>query len=233
MQLVRRREEFRRRLVARVKAAHKAFLLSRGILHKDNSDCILAKWHPDFDLATVPDIPRRKIPRGPVAPFTNKAKDVPPKFSVASDSKNVDCNENAENPTISVAAEGPTIAADAKTANINSDSTSSKQDPTKPDAPPLEKPLSRAAAILQRIRDKEKAAAESQMYKPRYDAATIKRRAMLSRIYQVGLGLTCLFSSRKKSVLPLQDVGDYIQTAVSTPLSHPAPWSGSKNRRTL
>ncbi|KAK9762087.1 replication licensing factor Cdt1, partial [Basidiobolus ranarum] len=56
-----RLKEFRRRLINIVKAEHEKFLASLSIGVDVNNRALL-KWHPQFDLNTVPDIPKSDLP---------------------------------------------------------------------------------------------------------------------------------------------------------------------------
>ncbi|KAK9718799.1 hypothetical protein K7432_005245 [Basidiobolus ranarum] len=57
-----RLKEFRRRLLSLVKAEHEKFLVSSSI-NVDFSNRTLLKWHPQFDLDSVSDIPKCELPK--------------------------------------------------------------------------------------------------------------------------------------------------------------------------
>ncbi|KAJ1560177.1 replication licensing factor Cdt1 [Cladochytrium tenue] len=228
--LVKRRLEFHRRLRQRVKEAHNDFLLSRK-MEVAPQGAQLTAWHPEFDLSLVPEVPRSFVPRGrltqPPTTTPSSAIIAVAPVAVAAEPASVELVSSTTPPlpASEVAKDSTTHEAPAELSASENAVASGAQGcespstcPSTPAAP--QKPLSRAAALLQRIRDKEKKAAEEAMYKPKYDAATIRRRAMISRLVQVGMGVMSVFSTRKKTVLPLQDVGEYVQTAVRSPISH-------------
>ncbi|KAJ2028767.1 hypothetical protein H4S03_007705 [Coemansia sp. S3946] len=69
-----RRNEFSRRLVALVDAAHREFLVQRGYEDKD-IDATQGHWHPSFDIESTPTVtplplpPTQAAAAGPVATF--------------------------------------------------------------------------------------------------------------------------------------------------------------------
>ncbi|KAJ3193325.1 transcription factor [Irineochytrium annulatum] len=200
-EMVKRREVFNARLVARVSLEHKVrihfsfirantsqrFLATRNITV--SNDAKLKSWHADFDLSSVPEVERMPIPicekKGKSALARScfvDATDPLPKLPAVTPVKLE--NENA--PPTPASAGAPTVAFSA-------------QEP---------------------IRAKEQKTKESGMYHPKVDSTEIKRRAMLSRLVDIGQAVIVFFTTSKKKVIPLKEVGDYILTASRNPLSH-------------
>ncbi|KAJ3117736.1 hypothetical protein HK100_000758 [Physocladia obscura] len=87
-------------------------------------------------------------------------------------------------------------------------------------------PISRAAALLEtkkkkeKIRAKERVKKESQKNIPTYSVEEMKRRSMITRLVEVGRGLMCFFNQKKKSTLSMKEVCDYTITAVKNSISY-------------
>ncbi|KAJ3415063.1 replication licensing factor Cdt1 [Chytridiales sp. JEL 0842] len=204
-QLRQRREEFHKRLVDLVKTEHKKFL-STLPYQVSEDDSYLRTWHPRFDLTTVPDITPTPLPTIGL-PTQKKVLTA----STPSTPKQPTATPNVLTPS-SVSNSTPNSTPKTPAAKESKESPSSDSTPTK--AP------SRAAALLARIREKEKKKVEETMFRSPHNAAVLKKKAMLCRLLEVGQAVIYFFKSSQKNVLPIKEVGQYVITAARNPLSH-------------
>ncbi|KAJ3017702.1 UNVERIFIED_CONTAM: replication licensing factor Cdt1 [Siphonaria sp. JEL0065] len=80
--------------------------------------------------------------------------------------------------------------------------------------------LSRAAALLQRIREKDRQKNETLANTPKFNSADLKRRAMISRLVEVGRSVMAFFTAKRTSALPMKQVCEYVITGVRNSISY-------------
>ncbi|TPX77124.1 hypothetical protein CcCBS67573_g01615 [Chytriomyces confervae] len=181
-----------------------------------SSSVIPMPWHPHFDLESIPEV------LGVTLPTTR---------SVAASEKLEALSKVSGTPetttTESLPAESVSAATDAlprpleATPNAASNDTASDE-PSSSIANEAEPPkkLSRAAALLERIREKERKRNESQLATPKYTPLEMKRRAMISRLPEVARSMMSYFAAAKKGSLPMKEVCEYVMTGVRSFISY-------------
>ncbi|KAJ2848982.1 hypothetical protein IWW36_002960 [Coemansia brasiliensis] len=201
-----RRDQFKQRLIKLVSTAHTDFLLKRGYSEGEISG--ISGWHPSFDIETTPTITPLDLP--PTA-----LKDMQASGTVASFDREklkhlLGSGRNVSKPVAT--------AADPSASKLSSSSDEAKiavlSLPTPTDSPvlqasgnkPKERPTSTAAALLERIRAKQRA--KELAAKPKVIPVTT--RSMYSRLPVILSTLSFIYYSERKHVLPLAYVVDKV-----------------------
>ncbi|KAJ2840705.1 replication licensing factor Cdt1, partial [Coemansia sp. 'formosensis'] len=178
-----RRDEFARRLVARVDAAHRAFLAQRGYDAND-IDATRGHWHPAFDVESTPKVTPLPLPptpaaaAGPVATFDRERLR---HLLDAAEAKNA---ESKEKPPAVLAL--PPTPADSPL--------------LKPAALPKDVKVSPAKNLLERIREKQRAKEAAQLAAAQ--AIPPATRTMHSRLPAILETISFLFYTERRNVLP-------------------------------
>ncbi|KAJ3204093.1 replication licensing factor Cdt1 [Dinochytrium kinnereticum] len=231
-ELLKRRVEFRRRLVERVKVEHSKFLKTLPHKVKDDPEALTA-WHSDFNLDAVPEVERVPLPkpRRPVSRLEAAIHRAREAKSMASggpvdgkekgdgggrvfDDGGVEIEKERREGTMKEVVENDVVG--TETQNLPGEEVKEvkvkKPDDVEP-MEPLKKPLSRAAALIERIRLKEQKRKETEIYQPKLNSEEVRRMAMLSRLPHLGQAVAM-------KAMPLKEVGDHVVTAAKNPLSH-------------
>ncbi|KAJ1915983.1 hypothetical protein GGI09_003795 [Coemansia sp. S100] len=176
-----RRNEFSRRLVALVDAAHREFLIKRGYEDKD-IDATQGHWHPSFDIELTPTVTPLPLPptsaaaAGPVATFDRERLR---HLLGAAEAKNSELKDKP--PTVlslPTPADSPLL---------------------QPAAVPDSK-VSRAKNLLERIREKQRAKEAAEL--AAVQAVPLATRTMYSRLPAILETLSFLFYTERRNVLP-------------------------------
>ncbi|KAJ2707211.1 hypothetical protein FB645_000888 [Coemansia sp. IMI 203386] len=195
-----RRKEFRKRLVARVDAAHRAFLVARG--YADEDVARTSGWHPAFDVEDTPDIAPVTMPPPATAAVSHNGA---PAASFDREKLKHLLGRASEKVADKVAEKSAEKVAEKSTEKA-------APLPTPTDSPVLTaatpKPVSKAQSLLERIRAKQRAKeAQKQSLVPSVPAST---RTMHSRLPGILEALSFMFYAERKSVLPFFYVVDKI-----------------------
>ncbi|KAJ1798660.1 hypothetical protein LPJ59_002353 [Coemansia sp. RSA 2399] len=205
-----RRDEFRRRLVARMADAHSRFLVDRGFSATDVE--LVAGWHPSFDIEATPSVVPIPLPPNAsrkLAVFDkSKLKHLLGIRNNASDpvapdqaASTVSANESSKSATLGLPtpSDSPVIHPSTKDDTGAPSSATSK----------IKKSLaSSAKGLLERIRAKQRAKETStRQHTPSIPLAT---RSMYSRLPAVLDAISFLYYSERKSVLQLYYVAEKI-----------------------
>ncbi|KAJ2357723.1 hypothetical protein GGF43_001285 [Coemansia sp. RSA 2618] len=199
-----RRDEFARRLIARVSSAHKSFLVSRGYGDADIAD--ISGWHPSFDIESTPAVspialqPAPHAVAGSVASFDREKL----KHLLGSSHKPAPEPAASKEPVGKDAAQPEPehkIAVLALPTPTDSPVLNSSMSLAKP----KERPTSSASALLERIRAKQRAREQAEKRVSAVPAAT---RTMHSRLPGVLAAISFLYYAERKRVLPLLYVVD-------------------------
>ncbi|KAJ2365442.1 hypothetical protein H4S01_003244 [Coemansia sp. RSA 2610] len=180
-----RRDEFKRRLVARVADAHSRFLLARGYSADDVA--AVDGWHPSFDIETTPHVSPLPLPPTPPAGASAVAAFDREKL------RHLIGGSRAEEQA----------RAESKVAALPTPTDSPLLQPAL--AAPKERPTSSASALLERIRAKQRAKAQAAQQAPAVPPAT---RSMYARLPDILGAISFLYYSERKHVLPLAYVAD-------------------------
>ncbi|TPX55397.1 hypothetical protein PhCBS80983_g05355 [Powellomyces hirtus] len=242
-QMGERRKEFHRRLEMLVRTEHNKFLksISHTTLSEENHSRLTA-WHPKFDLESVPEVVPADMPelKDSAPDFRSstareRAAEKDDSKSRLSSESDVDpaAQEQQHQPPLPSIPNTPTstgrspkddalrrtaISAPMVDDDIPSTPTKPAKEIVMPDRPT--KPKSRAAALLERIRDREKKKVEADMYGPRKDtAAEIRRKAMLSRLGDVAQALSFMYANARKDVLGLPYIAQSLSNSLPSSIS--------------
>ncbi|KAJ3031579.1 hypothetical protein HDV00_008241 [Rhizophlyctis rosea] len=171
----RRQEEFHQRLLARVKHHHTQFLLDCGKEVVDASSN-MSMWDPRFKLQDVPDIERihlESLSHMPTSannfPILERKCDPKLEVSPARSALASDCRPSERTPTSSVATLHEQIAeavkCEASTTEI--------------------KPKSRAAALLDRVRARQKQKMDDNMHAKAPSPAEVRAQVAVSKLPEI------------------------------------------------
>ncbi|KAJ3069728.1 replication licensing factor Cdt1 [Podochytrium sp. JEL0797] len=250
--LERRVEFFKKACIRYVAGYHEEFLNSLSEEDKqkftpptsESSDT--PTWHPDFDpesrvpeisattpLPTVSSIAAASAASATAAAAAaataahsdTKLESTPTESAVPSDTPTT-----TSDTSVTVASDSPDSSDTPDT--LNSLPVATCHEPVLPEpsetrTPPVPStgptpPLSRAAALLERIREKERKKKESLLLTPakNYTPSELKHRAMISRLVEVGRSVIAYFTSRGKGALPMKDVCEYVISGVRSHISY-------------
>ncbi|TPX48645.1 hypothetical protein SeMB42_g01927 [Synchytrium endobioticum] len=205
-----RREILHNRLLDLVKTEHAKLLLKlKFTLKYDPME--VATWHPRFDLESIPDIPQAILPFFPKRELMTLEE----MLEARAKSKNkpiVESSSPLAEPTT------PTPRQTRKSTSPPPCSSSLPLSETVPVSVPA-KPLSRSAALLERIREKEKKKLEQSLFKKVQTPEEEKRRMRLSRLPDVVRCLFVLYVTSQKNVLPLMTVSKHVADGSKAGLS--------------
>ncbi|KAJ3187912.1 replication licensing factor Cdt1 [Gaertneriomyces sp. JEL0708] len=202
-----RRGEFHRRLLGRVRAFHQEFLRTLPYALEKEDEChALVSWHPKFDLEGVPNIAPAPMPELESMQDTRleSMQVIKPKVSM----KKLDASQPQATPKTNDDTD-KTITSSPSIQNAEKDEINMVAKPK----------LSRAQALLERIRAKERQKVEQQMFTKKASPADIKRKAMLSRLPDVAYTLIMLYASSKRNVMPLNHVVQHVANSLESALS--------------
>ncbi|KAI8842639.1 hypothetical protein BJ741DRAFT_339967 [Chytriomyces cf. hyalinus JEL632] len=173
-------------------------------------------WHPHFDLESIPEVLGVTLPTTRSVAASEKLE----ALSKVSGSSETIVTESLPTESISAATAVLSPPSEA-TPNAESNGTASDEPSSSPaDAAEPPKKLSRAAALLERIREKERKRNESQLATPKYTPLEMKRRAMISRLPEVARSMMSYFAAAKKGSLPMKEVCEYVMTGVRSFISY-------------
>ncbi|KAI8614028.1 hypothetical protein BC830DRAFT_1129438 [Chytriomyces sp. MP71] len=247
--LEKRRDAFARACVRYVDRHHQAFLKTLSNNESDDQDDTLpvwlvnavpaTHWHPQFDVETVPPVVGIEIPTMRSMAIADKlakekekealdavgSESVEGDSSIISDSGNVSVNAGTMSagstklPAASLSVCDESGASGSGKGCVGGDqSVNNGEIPALCQEPP--KKLSRAAALLERIREKEKKRNETEKAAPKYTPAEIKKRAMISRLPEVARSMMSYFAACKKGSLAMKEVCEYVMTGVRSFISY-------------
>ncbi|KAJ3267200.1 replication licensing factor Cdt1 [Chytriomyces hyalinus] len=181
-----------------------------------SSSVIPMPWHPHFDLESIPEVLGVTLPTTRSVAASEKLE----ALSRVSATPETTATESLPTESISAATDAPSRPLE-ETPNAGSSGTASDEPSsaiTNEAEPP--KKLSRAAALLERIREKERKRNESQLATPKYTPLEMKRRAMISRLPEVARSMMSYFAAAKKGSLPMKEVCEYVMTGVRSFISY-------------
>ncbi|KAJ2719201.1 hypothetical protein GGI07_005366 [Coemansia sp. Benny D115] len=225
VEMEQRREQFRSKLVDLVDAAHRAFLVARGYTQQDLDT--ISGWHPSFDVETTPAVTPIALP-----PSTGSAGTVAGSPAVASFDREklkhllgkaaskISAHSGGSSDVVDpkkTAVSAPVLAPAPAPASVLAPAAASLPTPTNSPvighaAGPVgrdkakEKPVSKANALLERIRAKQRA--KEALQKASAPLVSASTRTMHSRLPMVLETLSFMFYSERKSVLPFFYVAD-------------------------
>ncbi|TPX64196.1 hypothetical protein SpCBS45565_g06068 [Spizellomyces sp. 'palustris'] len=223
-----RRNEFHKRLLERVQIEHEKFLRTLPYTINAAQEGELRAWHPQFDIGAVPDITPAEMP---------ELKEETPDFRIVARKRANEASQTSHHATSpskgSIPAENhaPIYSEEGKElVSMSNDGSAGRQDqaslaPVTPTDPlpamagPPTKPKSRAAALLERIREKERKKLELEMYSKKLTPEEIKKKAMLSRLGDLAQALNFLYVSAGKNVMSLSEVTSHLATSLRSALS--------------
>ncbi|RUS15853.1 hypothetical protein BC937DRAFT_91899 [Endogone sp. FLAS-F59071] len=202
-QLESRHEAIKSRLLDLVKTEHEKFLATLPLRPEPSTpDVRLRHWHPRFNLETVPSVAQAPLPQvarnvvNPAALLKSKEGGLPPTFRAVLAKAAAKLEEN-------------------KVSKPASEPTKVEQKGDAPAKPATGK--SSMSALLERIRAKEKKKTEETMYGESPEKT--QRRTMMSRLPDIVDSISFVFSSAKKNVMYLRDVGKKVSESYKIPLS--------------
>ncbi|KAJ1645630.1 hypothetical protein LPJ64_002791 [Coemansia asiatica] len=197
-----RRGEFHSRLLKLVDAAHREFLVKRGY-SDDDVEAAAGGWHPSFDVESTPEIspvamppqmPATSSQDGAVATFDRQKL----KHLLGKASDKIAASDKKPAVPLPTPTDSPVLAPIL---------------PTQPEPEPAAqtnkaRPSSKAQALLERIRAKQRAReAQKQQQTSMVPASTLTMHSRLPGILEA---LSFMFYSERKSVLPFFYVVDKI-----------------------
>ncbi|XP_046652810.1 DNA replication factor Cdt1-like isoform X2 [Daphnia pulicaria] len=194
--LVERRYIFHNRLIKITKGHHTEFLANYNPLLQVSEDKV-TRWHQNFDVDGVPEIPLANLPTPPDVKTFATAKDV---------------LEQAHN----LAMLNPRLEAALKKCAVSKDSTVPvKNDPlqdieaSKPAPPPVNAGLKGVSqSLIDKIRAREAAKAQTQMT---MNTEEIRRQGIAKLLPELARIINSIFVTEKKSVIALRPLIEKIQ----------------------
>ncbi|KND00717.1 uncharacterized protein SPPG_03834 [Spizellomyces punctatus DAOM BR117] len=223
-----RRNEFHKRLLERVHIEHEKFLGTLPYTMNAAKEGELRAWHPQFNLGAVPDITPAEMP---------ELKEETPDFRTVARKRANEASKASHDATSPAQGDIPPENHSPKKSeegkehvSMSKDGSAGRQDQASPlplipadplpatSGPPT-KPKSRAAALLERIREKERKKMESEMYSKKLTPEEIRKKAMLSRLGDLAQALNFLYVSAGKNVMSLSDVTSHLATSLRSALS--------------
>lgn len=204
-----RQQRFYRNLLETVKKHHQDFLQSLDppmVIPPG----MLTRWHPEFAVDQVPDLPRARLPQPPNVEKCSSAKDV-----LAKAKQLISCNPRMEKALASVA--------QSNTGEMKSTADGQLADAPTPNNPPT--PVFKNMqllkgipnALLEKIRAKQAAKAMEAMTRTsEQDVEAIQ----YSRLPEIARILRCVFVTEKKGSLPLDFVLEKVNNSYRSALSN-------------
>ncbi|KAJ3239730.1 replication licensing factor Cdt1 [Chytriomyces hyalinus] len=173
-------------------------------------------WHPRFDLESVPEV------LGVILPTTRSVAVLEKLEAQSKVSGSSETTASESLPMESISAETAALPPPVETNPSEGNNGTASDEPTAPPTDSAEPPkkLSRAAALLERIREKERKRNESHLATPKYTPLEMKRRAMISRLPEVARSMMSYFAAAKKGSLPMKEVCEYVMTGVRSFISY-------------
>ncbi|KAI9138589.1 hypothetical protein BKA69DRAFT_765144 [Paraphysoderma sedebokerense] len=200
-----RRKEFRRRLIELVKAEHEIFLQQNSLELKSAASTNL--WHPDFDLNSVPDIPKSPLPKI-IKPVVDVKKIL---------------NLQSSHIPESVKAKLITTTSVSDSAQKEENNVKQKSDDTKQQSHTVSskeagyKKPSKFSDLLERIKAKEQK--RTLELNNGLSSEQFNRRLMLSRLPFIIDTMSFAYNSLNKNVMSMNDISKKVVTSYRTPLS--------------
>ncbi|XP_034251008.1 DNA replication factor Cdt1 isoform X2 [Thrips palmi] len=204
-----RQQRFFKNLLDIVKKHHEIFLqtLNPPIVIPAG---MLTRWHPEFAVDQVPDLPRAPLPQPPNLEKCSSAKDV-----LAKAKQLISCNPRMEKALASVA-QSNTGLPQSTTDNITVDPPAPNNPPT-----PVFKNMQLLKGIpnslLEKVRAKQAAKAMEAMTRTKEQDNEAIQYARLPEIARI---LRCVFVTEKKGSLPLEFVLEKVNNSYRSSLSH-------------
>uniref|UniRef100_A0A0P4XPS2 DNA replication factor Cdt1 n=1 Tax=Daphnia magna TaxID=35525 RepID=A0A0P4XPS2_9CRUS len=193
--LIERRYVFHNRLIKIVKEHHTEFLANYNPLLKVSEEKI-TRWHQNFDVDAVPDVPLAPLPTPPDVQTFATAKDV---------------LEQAHN----LAKLNPRLEAALKERAALSETTAPPKtnlqqelEAPKPTAPVNAGLKGVSQSLIDKIRAREAAKAQTQMT---MNTEEIRRQGMSKMLPELARIINSIFVTEKKSVIPLRPLIEKIQ----------------------
>ncbi|KAJ3191691.1 replication licensing factor Cdt1, partial [Entophlyctis luteolus] len=183
-----------------VEIAHDKFL---GSLPKSDReyDTTAAKYHPKFKInEDVPEVVGIAIP---------DVKNVSTQKCIPESTKE---DENTFENSDVIVGDDSKLPSDGGSKNCEKTPDEILESPVKPQ-------MSRAAALLERIRAREKAK-EDAHNSLKLSPSELKHRAMIGRLVEVARGIMCFFNQKGKTALPMKEVCEYVVTSVRSSVSY-------------
>ncbi|TPX35476.1 hypothetical protein SmJEL517_g02157 [Synchytrium microbalum] len=194
-----RRETFHDRLLDRVKTEH-AKMLQKLKFKLKYDPMQVSAWHPRFELESVPDIPEAVLPAFPPREVMT--------LEALLEARKASTNGKLKEPE----KVKPIVPTPQPSQPIMPPPT--PQTPT-----PSTKPQTKASAMLERIREKERLKLEASLFSHIPTPEETKRRVRLSRLEDVIQCLLVLYVSSRKNVLPLSTVSQHVANGHKAQLS--------------
>ncbi|KAL1921635.1 uncharacterized protein VTP21DRAFT_10277 [Calcarisporiella thermophila] len=218
-----RLQTLRDRLIARVWKEHDAFLerhftKSELVRWKAESRRMsMQRWHPRFDLERVQDIAAARLPsvekaRVGLEDVVGGGGELPARVERVLR----ETIKGEEGPVSDKPREGlGTHQQEAKVAQATkvTEKTAAERGGEKPST----STRSRASALLERIREKERRKHEQSMFAT--STEEVRKRAMVSRLPAMADSIAYIFASHRKSAIGLRYVANKISESQSLPLS--------------
>ncbi|KAH6602852.1 hypothetical protein BASA61_000695 [Batrachochytrium salamandrivorans] len=216
---------FRRRLESWVEITHNAFL-EEDLDRKRDIEALggLPQWHPQFQLCTVPDLPLAVLPEPEESHFqklwkTRGGYDMPgisasptaALFQGINDKLNARLSRKSDvGTTNTVLSDTPPVVEASESNQADSSTPSQPASLLEADTANPPKPISRAAAIILRLREKNRIKAEQQKACPRPSLESMRRDEMMKRLPSIAQSLSMHYSSSKKTAMPLSSAMSYL-----------------------
>lgn len=191
-----RRLEFQKRLEERARSLHNAFLSEKGLEWTISSTH--PKWHPDFNLESVPDIEKAELPIKKAVPYLEALKKKSALFNTVV----------PKDPFLDL---GPV----------------KKPDDAPPPTPIFDKDgkqLSRAQALLERVREKQRKREALAAANPRDSPLMVKRRSILSRLRSIASSLSMHVRSNGRTVFAVPAAIAHLQLSFPNYFLSTAQW---------
>ncbi|KAI8900250.1 hypothetical protein BC833DRAFT_563418 [Globomyces pollinis-pini] len=214
-----RRQQFQNALEDLVKAQHNLYLTENGLTW--DMSTTVPKWHPNFDVESTKPINPIALPISK----TNYLDELKKQNQILKNSTMIEqskLNHMQANTTSSKQPLLDRLRAKKQVRELNRSALSSSQletkmtdskigqtldESTKPekesDLANTKKPISKASALLERIRAKQKLREEQAKLNPPESPETIKRRSMLTRIKPIASSLYGYIRTSGKTVLAI------------------------------
>ncbi|XP_005104215.2 DNA replication factor Cdt1 [Aplysia californica] len=210
--LLKRKNDFKKRLVDRVKQHHKTFLssLSPPIVIPDDK---ITRWHPRFQLDKVPEVAVSPLPQPPEVLVYHSAKDVlekqrgklNPRVEAAL-SRVADANKTSETEHVKQNST-PSTSSSQSSVSSSSSPSSSQNTPSLKGIPP---------ALLAKIRAKEALKMQEAMTR---DPAEDDKTRMMGHLPDIIRIIRSYFVTEKKPALPLDSVYKKLQESYKSGIS--------------
>ncbi|OAJ37293.1 hypothetical protein BDEG_21333 [Batrachochytrium dendrobatidis JEL423] len=217
---------FRRRLEDWVDTTHNAFLDAdpRRKIEMEGL-CGIPQWHSQFDLSTVPELPMAALPEPELTHFQKLWKkrggcDMPGVATSLTGASFQGLNEQlakklaqkikAHSETTEKKELGSKTSIDTPNYSELSLASNDPSETVESNNGTPTKKISRAAAIVLKLKEKNRLKAEKEKANPTPSAETIKRIEMLKRLPSIAQALNIHYSSTKKVAMPLPMALSYL-----------------------